>query len=157
VTAPARFPDARVIDIFVARARGAAMERVDHADVRQGQGIVGDRHFADDPSQDRVVTLIETEALAAVEREVQVGFAAEHCRRNLITSGVPLNHLVGVHFTIGSVLLLGKKLCEPCEHLAELTSAVFSKALVHRGGLRARVLSSGLLRCGDALLIEPPV
>jgi MOSC domain-containing protein YiiM len=142
-----------VTDIFIAKARGAPMQPVRTAELVARRGISGDRFFTDDDSQDRVVTLIESEAIAGAQREYQVPFTAQDCRRNIITSGIALNHLVGVEFSIGDVVLIGKKLCEPCAHLAALTSPEFSKALIHRGGLRARVLTGGEVRAGDAIVV----
>ncbi len=63
--------------------------------------------------------------------------------------GVPLNHLVGREFQIGPVRLRGIKLCEPCGHLEKMTVPGIEKALLHRGGLRAEILTSGTLRPGD--------
>ena len=62
---------------------------------------------------------------------------------------VPLNHLVGQEFTIGEVRLRGLRLCEPCGHLEKLTQPGIIKALLHRGGLRAEILSDGTLNPGD--------
>ena len=72
-------------------------------------------------------------------------------RRNLVTRGVPLNHLVGRQFTIGEVLLEGVELCEPCGHLEKLTVPGIRKALTHRGGLRARIITGGKLREGNRI------
>ena len=65
---------------------------------------------------------------------------------------MPLNHLVGRTFRVGDVLLRGCRLAEPCSYLASLTRPGVSRALVHRGGLRADVLRSGTLRVGDVIV-----
>ncbi len=70
-----------------------------------------------------------------------------------MTRGVPLNHLVGREFTIGSVRLRGTSLSEPCEHLEELTLPGVRVALQHRGGLRAAILVGGEIQVGDP--VEP--
>ena len=72
-------------------------------------------------------------------------------RRNLVTRGVPLNHLVGREFRIGDVLLRGLRLCEPCEHLEALTVQGIKNALCHRGGLRAQIIQGGIMRTGDSI------
>jgi MOSC domain-containing protein YiiM len=74
-------------------------------------------------------------------------------RRNILTRGVALNHLVGREFRVGEALLRGITLCEPCNHLDELAGREVSPAFVHRGGLNAEVLEGGTVRVGDA--IEP--
>ncbi len=97
------------------------------------------------------MTLIEREAIAAVRAE---GLAVSEAdtRRNLVTEGVPLNHLVGRTFRIGAVTLLGVRLAEPCAYLEQLTRLDgVNAAFVHRGGLRAEVVVGGELRVGDAV------
>jgi MOSC domain-containing protein YiiM len=73
-------------------------------------------------------------------------------RRNLLTSGVALNDLVGKEFQIGAVRLKGVRLAEPCNHLERLTQPGVLKGLVHRAGLRADILDEGVLRVGDAIV-----
>ena len=72
-------------------------------------------------------------------------------RRNVVTRGVALNHLVGKRFRVGEVMLQGIRLCEPCEHLESLTRPGVRAALVHRGGLRAQILEGGAIRVGDSI------
>jgi MOSC domain-containing protein YiiM len=43
------------------------------------------------------------------------------------------------------------RLCEPCAHLARLSHQRVLPGLVHRGGLRAQILSEGLIRSGDPI------
>ena len=72
-------------------------------------------------------------------------------RRNIVTRGVALNHLVGQRFVVGDAVLRGIELCEPCGHLAKVVSSAFSRALVHRGGLRCEIVHSGRARPGDRI------
>src|SRR5262249_27253805 len=122
-----------------------------------GRGLVGDRYFLKDGTfsakdgPDREVTLIESEALEGLAREYEITLAAAQSRRNLVTRGVPLNHLVGRTFTIGPVTLRGIRLCEPCDHLESLTCKGIKAGLAHRGGLRAQVLVGGILETGAAI------
>jgi MOSC domain-containing protein YiiM len=124
-----------------------------------GKGFEGDRYFkasgtySDHPGPAREVTLIEAEAIDAMARDNELTIHAGDARRNLVTRGVPLNHLVGREFTVGSVRLRGIRLCEPCSHLEGLTKRGVLAALIHRGGLRAQILSEGVIRVGD--LIAP--
>ena len=75
-------------------------------------------------------------------------------RRNLVTEGVALNHLVGREFRVGAVRLRGVKLAEPCVYLEQLTGHEGVRAaFVHRGGLRAEILDGGDLRVGDTVEI----
>ena len=84
-----------------------------------------------------------------MQQEYQIVVAPSESRRNVVTRGVPLNHLVGKEFEIGGIRIRGIRLCEPCSHLQKLTDREVIKGLRHRGGLRAQILSEGLLRKGD--------
>jgi MOSC domain-containing protein YiiM len=84
-------------------------------------------------------------------REYKVALLPGEARRNVVTRGVPLNHLVGHDFAIGDVRVRGIRLCEPCGHLEALTGLPVIKSLRHRGGLRAQILTQGVIRVGDAV------
>jgi 8-oxo-dGTP diphosphatase len=90
------------------------------------------------------------EALAA---EHDVVLDAGETRRNVTTRGVRLNELVGETFWLGDVLCRGTRLCDPCRHLEEVTRKRLLRPLLHRGGLRADLLTGGTIRVGDA--VEP--
>ena len=47
--------------------------------------------------------------------------------------------------------MLGTRLCEPCKYLEDLTQHGVMGGLIHRGGLRARILTEGVIRVGDAV------
>jgi MOSC domain-containing protein YiiM len=95
--------------------------------------------------------LIEAEAIEAMKRELNVDYGLSDSRRNVVTRGVPLNHLVGKEFWIGEVKARGLRLCEPCSHLQKLSHEKVLPGLVHRGGLRAQILTEGLIRVGETV------
>lgn len=141
--------------IAIAPQPAAEMQAVETADAIAGVGLSGDRYalrvgtFTRKPGEaPQDVTLIESEALEAAWRDHKVQITHLMTRRNLLTSGVPLNHLVGKTFTIGDVLIRGLELCEPCRHLQKLTCKEILKPLVHRGGLRAEIIRGGRLTVG---------
>ncbi|MBI2912680.1 MAG: MOSC domain-containing protein [Chloroflexi bacterium] len=141
-----------VESIHIADGRGEPTRPVPEVRVVAGMGLEGDRHFgrpAREPGQGRDVTLIEIEAVEAAARDYGVKLGPGDSRRNIVTRGVALNHLVGREFAVGQVVLRGVRLCEPCAHLASLTDEKVLPALVHRGGLRAEVLREGVIRTGD--------
>lgn len=78
-----------------------------------------------------------------------LGYA--EARRNVVTHGIDLNALVGRRFRVGTVECLGRRLCEPCSHLERLTIKGTLRGLIHRGGLRADVLSNGEVTTGDLI------
>jgi MOSC domain-containing protein YiiM len=98
------------------------------------------------------VTLIESEAIIALARDYGIELNAGLARRNIVTVGVALNHLVEKTFTIGAVRLRGTRLCEPCSHLEKLTRQGAMRGLIHRGGLRAEIISGGIIRIGDSIM-----
>jgi MOSC domain-containing protein YiiM len=148
----------QVVAIYTAPAKGAPMESRDDVEAVAGVGLDGDRYAngagkytagADDGK--RALTLIEREAVAAAGREYEVEIGEHETRRNVVTEGVPLNHLVGRTFRVGDVTVRGLRLAEPCAYLEGLTRPGTRRALVHRAGLRAEILESGLIRVGDPI------
>jgi len=141
--------------LFVTGAAGEAMVAVDEVKAVAGRGLAGDRYaagvgtYSGDGRPGREVTLVELEAVAAVTAETGLPLEPDETRRNVVTEGVPLNHLVDREFAIGDVRLRGVRLCEPCVYLEGLTRDGLRKAMVHRGGLRADVVEGGVLRIGD--------
>ena len=148
----------RVLSIHVAPAASAPMESVAEARAVPGRGLEGDRYFlgtgyySPRPSAGgREITLIEAETLEALDETLGIKLSAAESRRNVTTSGAPLNHLVGREFWVGSVRLRGTRLCEPCTHLDQLTRPGVMHGLIHRGGLRASILTDGVIRVDDPI------
>ncbi len=148
---------ATVVNICIAPTARAPMILMREVHAIPGKGLEGDRYcaavgsFSDKPGPARQVTLIEMEAIEALRRDYQITVDPKAARRNIVTRGVALNHLVGHTFRIGPVTLAGIRLCEPCTHLEGLTQPGVLRGLVHRGGLRAQILTDGVIRVGDAL------
>ena len=147
---------ARVVEILTAPSPGAEMVRRESVRAIPGQGLEGDRYFlgigtfSPKPQKpDFELTLIEHENVQAFAAQTGLAFTASHARRNIVTSGVRLNELVGREFYLGEVRIRGLRLCEPCNHLAKLTFPEVLRGLVHQGGLRAQILSEGQIRTGD--------
>jgi MOSC domain-containing protein YiiM len=149
-----------LVGIFITDRSALPMQSVAQVEALAGQGLAGDRYaagegtFAKPNDPTRHVTLIEREAVEAVRRDYGLPLDPEETRRNLLTAGVPLNHLVGHTFRVGGVLLRGLELCEPCGHLEKLTRPGIKKALLHRGGLRAEIVEGGPLKVGDRVTAE---
>jgi MOSC domain-containing protein YiiM len=153
----------QVVGIYVAPSAGAPMEAQTAATVEAHRGIVGDRYaegagsWSANTRVARDVTLIEREAVDAVRAGLAAGgvdLREADTRRNLVTVGVPVHHLIGREFRIGDVRLRGVKLSEPCLHLERLLGVPgVREAFVHRGGIQAEVLTDGELHIGD--LVTP--
>lgn len=145
-----------VESIYIAPAATAPTHSVEEILAIPGVGLEGDRYalrqgtfYKAEP--DFELTLIEAEAIEALKRDYQVELTPGEARRNVVTRGVALNHLVGRDFQIGEVKVHGIRLCEPCSHLQRLTGRPVIKGLLHRGGLRAQILTQGAIRVGDSI------
>lgn len=123
-----------------------ALAPVESVTAVAGKGLVGDRHFTDNPGPGNALTLIEAEVLE------DVGLTGAQSRRQVVVRGVRLGDLIGKRFRVGEVECLGVEICEPCRHLQELTRPGIIKDLIHRGGLNADILSGGMITVGDEVL-----
>jgi MOSC domain-containing protein YiiM len=144
----------KVESIHIAPAAKAPMQSVERAEAIPGIGLEGDRYARKagtfyKPQPEFELTLIEAEAVEAILREYKISMTFGEGRRNIVTRDVPLNHLVGREFNVGPVRVRGIRLCEPCSHLEAITTLPLMKGLRHRGGLRAQILTRGVIRVGD--------
>ncbi len=144
-----------VEELAIAAEAEADMRLVEVASARAGHGFDGDRYAAGAgtfsprtgrrPGYD--LTLMAAEVLDELTAAGHtVDFAAT--RRNVLTRGIDVNALVGRRFRIGDVLCEGRRLCEPCVHLDRLSGPGLLRPLIHKGGLRADILTDGEIRRG---------
>ena len=136
--------------IYVAAEAGASAQAIDAVRALPDLGLEGDRHVtgkATFPSglPGSALTLVQSEVCDSFEPPLS---ADEH-RRNIVTSGIDLNALVGHEFLVGEVRCRGMRLCEPCTVVQGYASRPVLRQLVHRGGLRADIVTDGVLRVGD--------
>ena len=149
-----------VTGIMIASSPFTEMEQRATVRAVPGKGLEGDRYFlgvgtfSPTPQKaDFEITLIEQENVEAFAADSGLVFTASHARRNIVTRGIRLNELVGQEFYIGDVRIRGIRLCEPCSHLAKNSFPEALKGLVHKGGLRAQILSEGEIRVWDQIKV----
>lgn len=147
----------KLLHIHIAKAGGEPMQALQSASLVEGAGIEGDRYNLGtgtySPYPDiREVTLIENETLEALLRDHNIELKPYEHRRNLTTSGVPLNHLVGSTFRVGECVLFGGRLNIPCRYLERVTDKRVYALLKHRSGLNCRIVKSGEISVGDEIL-----
>ena len=148
----------RLEHIYIAETGSAPMRALPEARLTAGVGIEGDRYatgkgyYSKTPRSDRQVTLIEIETLEALQRDHAIELKPHESRRNLTTRGVPLNHLVGKRFRVGTVLLHGARLNVPCKYLEQVTGKPVYEPLVHRSGLNCEIVEGGVIRAGDLVV-----
>jgi hypothetical protein len=149
---PAAIAPGTVEQLLIAPDTTAPVRSVPEAEATP-DGLLGDRYvlgrgtFASG-RPGSALTLVDAAVLESLDR------AVDH-RRNVVVRGTDLNALVGVTFTLGDATCRGRRLCEPCAHLDRHNGGGVLRPLVHRGGLRADVLTAGTIRVGDALTPRP--
>lgn len=147
----------KVEGIYICPKRGEPTVLIEQAHVVPGMGIEGDRYFTrhrtTNPASKlgQEITLIEMEAIEAICHEDGVIITPGQTRRNIITRGISLNDLVDRSFRIGAIQLRGIRLCEPCNYLASRTDPRILHSLVHRGGLRAEIITEGIIHINDII------
>ena len=147
--------EARVEELFIAPIAEQALVSMAEVVAVADRGLEGDRYFyrrgsySHWPGRGRDATLIEAEVLASLSGSYAISGA--QARRNIVTRGLRLNDMVGQFFRLGEVVLYGVRLCEPCPHLDKLTHPGVMAALVGRGGLRADIITGGVIRVGDVI------
>jgi len=115
-----------------------------------GQGIRGDRYFGGKEDYKGQITFFSLEVFEALRQELKLREARpEATRRNAFVSGVNLNELVGREFEIQGVRFAGVEECRPCYWMDRALGPGAEEWLKGRGGLRARILTDGVLRRGE--------
>lgn len=154
-----------VLALYTCADAGLPMVSVTTIRAIAGIGLEGDRYalgkgiFSKGPRiAIRHVSLIAIEGIVAANRELSKPFSPEETRRNILTVGIDLNALVGCSFHVGSVHMRGTELCDPCFRPAKLREdlkeeqKLFKRSYENRGGLRAEILSSGIITVGDPIV-----
>jgi hypothetical protein len=146
--------------IALASEAEGPMRAVSEAEAIKGRGLLGDRYergagtFSNPKGSGYDLTLVEAEALEELSAK-GVELPTIEARRNLVVRGIALDELIGRRFRVGEVECYGQRRCEPCSHLERLTRPGVLRGLVHRGGLRADVLSGGMIRTGYGIEALP--
>lgn len=112
-----------------------------------GHGIEGDRFFEFKSNYKGQITFFAEEVYEDLCQRFGVNSKDPSVfRRNVITSGVDLNELIGKEFEIQGVRFTGTEECRPCYWMDQAFAPGAEEALRGRGGLRARILTGGVLR-----------
>ena len=149
--------DGRLLEIWIAPEAGAEMISCDSVNAIAGSGLEGDRYRQSGSwseqggKPDQELTLIEQEQLIWFEETQGIAFPSSQTRRNLLTSGISLNELVGRRLMVGNIELEGLRLCEPCATLQKRTGLPVLPAMVGRSGLNCRIIRGGEIRVGDEI------
>ena len=114
------------------------------------RGVRGDRFFDYKKDYKGQITFFSREVFQQVCQELSIkGKSPGVTRRNVITFGQDLNLLIGKTFSVQGIEFEGVCECKPCYWMNEAIGPGAEEALRRRGGLRARILKSGLLRVAN--------
>ena len=120
-----------------------------------GRGIRGDRYLDFKNDYKGQITFFSLEVFDKLCGALQIQDCSPSLlRRNVIACGVDLNELIGEDFEIQGTRFHGMEECRPCYWMDRAIAPGAHEFLKGRGGLRAKILSSGKLR-STAQLIEP--
>ena len=149
----------QVVSLHIAPEPGRPMMSVAEVHAVPDRGLRGDRFFRRSWSAlqrpDKALTLIEAESIEAAEAELGSKLVPGDIRRNIVTRGAPLLELLNREFTIGGVVLRGLRLFEPCMHMERLAGTPgVCHSLLHRSGLKAAILTEGIIRVGDSMSLR---
>ena len=112
-----------------------------------GRGIEGDRYLDFKEDYKGQVTFFAWEVYERMCAQFGIGDKSPGVfRRNFITEGVDLNALIGVEFELQGVRFLGTQESAPCHWMNTAFAEGAEAALKGSGGLRAKILSDGVLR-----------
>jgi MOSC domain-containing protein YiiM len=120
---------------------------VDSVECVAGRGLCGDRFFDYRKDYKGQITFFSMETFEALRRELGLASAQPGAtRRNAFISGVDLRSLIRNEFEIQGVTFAGVEECAPCYWMDRALGPGAEAWLKGRGGLRARILTDGVLR-----------
>ncbi|MEY2560281.1 MAG: hypothetical protein QOG51_696 [Verrucomicrobiota bacterium] len=125
-----------------------------------GHGIRGDRFYDYKDDYKGQITFFSLEVFERLAAQFGLtNKSSGAVRRNVVVSGIDLNDLIGQEFSIQAVRLRGTAHCRPCYWMDQAIAPGAERFLEGNGGLRAQILSDGVLTLGDAQLVlaEPPL
>jgi molybdopterin-guanine dinucleotide biosynthesis protein A len=112
-----------------------------------GRGLRGDRFLDYKENYAGQISFFDEAVHRRLLRELRPGPRSPAAyRRNVITRRVDLNSLIGQEFTVQGVRFLGVAESKPCYWMDQAVGAGAEKYLRGNGGLRAKILSDGVLR-----------
>ncbi len=114
-----------------------------------GRGLEGDRYFDYKADYKGQITFFEWATYELMLAKFDITDKGPGVfRRNIIVEGMDLPSLIGKEFELQGVRFFGTQEAAPCEWMNQAFCPGAHEALKGVGGLRARILSDGILRVG---------
>ena len=143
----------KVILIGISKDHSSSIVNVESVEAIKGKGLIGEKHFKKNNEKRSQITLIEIENINHYNKITGTAMPAVNFLRNIVTEGIQLNVLFGKEFFIGTVKVKAHDLCRPCKYLQESVHQKNTvKELLHTGGLRCEILSSGKICVDDQII-----
>ena len=158
--APTELANIRIVRIFISSGhdywtKGKSepfqhgIQEVSEAECMAGKGLRGDRHSIGKLNRKGQITFMSEEAVESIRIKFQLPhLPATVFRRNVIVRGVDLTGLLGERFELQGVWFEGAQECRPCDWMDRVV-APGAKSFMQQnflGGLRAKILTDGILR-----------
>jgi MOSC domain-containing protein YiiM len=122
------------------------MVEVESVECVEGKGLVGDRFFGFKEDYKGQITFFSHEVYERLCTQFQITDVPPSIfRRNIITRGIDLNSLIGQEFEWQGIRFLGTQESAPCYWMNQAFAEGAEEAMKGHGGLRAKILSSGIL------------
>ncbi|HEY1107546.1 MAG TPA: molybdenum cofactor biosysynthesis protein [Opitutaceae bacterium] len=116
-----------------------------------GRGVEGDRFFDYRPDYPGQITFFAAEVFDELRLALGVpAVTPAALRRNVLVRGIDVRALIDCEFAVQGVWFRGACECKPCYWMNQAIGPGAEDWLRGRGGLRARILSNGVLRRGRA-------
>jgi len=142
----------KVVAIRIAPGSRIQARAVDAVDAEAGKGLVGDRYHG---ARRRQVTLQSQEELDQAAEDLGHAVEAHATRRNITVDVGEIPAKPGTRLRIGDVDFEVVRDAAPCLLLDDWIWPGAMAALRGRAGSALRVLSSGTIRVGDSVAINP--
>jgi MOSC domain-containing protein YiiM len=137
--------------------RMAPMQVVEQTLAIADRGLQGDRRVLGSKGSARQISIISKEFMQSIATKLgRAEISPLFLRRNLVVSGINLNALRHQYFQIGEAVFQATALCHPCSRMEMTLGKGGVVAMLGHGGLCAKIIESGRIQCGDAVVYLPP-
>lgn len=148
----------KVVALQMGPAERGPVEALPELKMVAGAGITGDRYYQGDTPEDQrdptlEVTVIAKEGIDAASEASGIDISFTDTRRNVLTEGIDVQSLIGKRFMVGEVEIEALADNPPCAYLQRMVGKKLLKPLMGRGGVRGRILNTGVIRVGDAVVV----